>query len=331
MSDIFLPLRGNLNYFEQRSNNLQLIEKLKLSILLFDKIYLQAGGYKLSVNEHGAFETNIPPQSIDSNEFLIPETPKKHFSIGAYDERTGKFAFGIPDSPDSKNYFTSFQPLYNQLKLNNSDFIELVGIDVINPTEINKLIEKNKDLKQFISGNKFYQNKILANLMHSIYYSSYFNIPVSLDNNFNEILNKFKLNGKIYTDSNIDILNQVNKTFGYKLPDFSSLPIDEIISLRKDKTFNNLRKYINDLNEQFKTQEYDKVEDLHTTIITDYMSEMKEFAPTQKEIAINSFTGLAGLIFPPAGLATTGITIAKDAYKYADYKERWFTYIMDRI
>ena len=73
--NIYFPIWSNISFFEQRSAKVDLITKIKQSVLMYNQLHFDSGGYQFSCNDWGKIDLRIPPESIEQNDFKDPEKP----------------------------------------------------------------------------------------------------------------------------------------------------------------------------------------------------------------------------------------------------------------
>ena len=52
VEDVYFPMRSNIDFFEYKSNQPNLIAKIKQSILLYDNLHFDAGAYSISCGDN---------------------------------------------------------------------------------------------------------------------------------------------------------------------------------------------------------------------------------------------------------------------------------------
>lgn len=329
--DIYFPIRSNIHFFEQKANQPPLISRIKQSILMYNNLIFDDGGYTLSCNGHGSFDSIVPPNQLDRFKLEVPEEASKEFFLNAKDDRTGKPFSLIPHSKNSKNYGVSFRKLLNDMNIENESFVkfELQELTPDGKKVLNDAVRKTSDYKKFIDGNSFFQNKIFENFHNSILISNSLNTPFILDSLHNNLLKNISQNIIKTSDARLEVFNRINELLQLKMPDFSSMKVDDVLDLRKDKLFEKFRDKLLDINKnlmQKEILEFDKSQ-IDALFVNELLKEIKELAPSIKKLLISGTLGVAGAV-PIAGVAASGIGVVKDGISTFKFSRSWLAFII---
>lgn len=328
--NIYFPIRSNIHFFEKKANQPPLISRIKQSILMYNNLIFDDGGYTLSCNEHGSFDSIVPPQQLDRLKLEVPEEPSRVISLNARDERTGKTFNLIPHSDNSQNYSVSFRKLLAEMNIENESFIkfELQELTPHGKQVLREAVRKTNDYKKFIEGNSFFKNKVFENFHNTILLSNSLNTPFMLDVLHDNLLKNLSQNIIKISDVRLDVFNRINELLQLKMPDFSSMKVDEILDLRKDKLFKKFRYKLLDINNNLigkDLSKFDKTQ-IDSLFVNEVLEEIKEFAPSSKKLVVSGTLGLAGAV-PIAGIAASGVSVARDAISTYNFSRSWLAFI----
>lgn len=329
--NIYFPLRSNIQFFEMQANQPPLISRIKQSILMYNNLIFDDGTYTLSYNEHGSFDSFVPPPQSDRFQLEVPEEPSRVISLNARDERTGETFNLIPRSDNSHSYSVNFRKLLAKMNIENEPFIkfELKRLTHDGKQVLREAVRKTNDYKKFIDGNPFFTDKVFENFHNSILMSNSLNTPFMLDVLHDNLLKNLSQNIIKISDVRLDVFNRINELLQLKMPDFSSMKVDEILDLRKDKLFKKFRYKLLDINNNLIEKDlskFDKTQIDSLFVNEVLLEEIKEFAPSSKKLVVSGTLGLAGA-FPIAGIAASGVSVARDAISTHKYNRSWLAFI----
>ena len=132
------------------------------------------------------------------------------------------------------------------------------------------------------------------------------------------------------SDVRLEVLNRICDLLKFVIPDFSSLEIEKILDLRKDKLFIKFRNKLLDIN-NYVTQNDMNLFDLSkidSLFMRELMIELAEIAPSNKKLLVNGSLGVAGLI-PMIGPIATGVGLVKDSKGLHDFNKSWLAFIVN--
>ncbi len=274
-------------------------------------------------------DTNFPPAFINSRKFNIPQKPMTGFQAQLQNEETGQVIPLIPHNK-AKSYFVTFQNILTDLGLNNKDFIHLKSIKLndVGKNILSENIKNTKRYRDYITGNTFYRDYILKNFNISLVNSGVVGAPMMVDSLHNDLLRKLSEDFISIADIKLEVLRKVNNLLKFELPDFSSLEIDEILSLRKDKLFVRFRNKLAEIDKKIiqNLSQYSP-RDINALFMQELTKEMKELSPKGKDLAVSGVLGLAGLI-PVYGSVASGASLLKEGKQLYNHKKSWISFIM---
>ena len=244
-------------------------------------------------------------------------------------EPNGKPFRVINHSDNSKDYIC-FQKLISDMELNDEKFINF-GIHELTPPgkkRLTKAIWDTSGYKDLIEGTTFCRNKIFENFHYSLLCSETIGTPIMFDDLHEKLIEKMNLNIIKAVDMRFEVFERINKLLKFVLPDFSLLPIDKILDLRKDSLFNNFRKGILKINESLINN--DKDSQIEGLFMKELMEEVKEIAPSDKKIAVNGTLLLVGLL-PYIGNAASLANYLNEINNLQSFQNTSLAFIMNNI
>ena len=331
--DIYFPIRSNINFFVQKANQPSLISKIKQSILMYNNLIFDDGAYEFSCNENGAFEINIPPEKLKLSMVDVPTKPMTGFSLNAIDEKTGHSFNLIPQSENGNTYFAiaSFQKLINDLGIQDEDFIhfEWTKLTPIGKNKLDQMAKSTGNYKKYIGGSSLFQKYILKNFHHSLILSKAFNTPMMIDSLHDNLLANIMSKTVNISDIRLEVLNRICNLLKFVIPDFSSLKIEKILNLRKDKLFIEFRNKLLDINNYLTQNDMNQFDPskINSLFMRELIIEIAEIAPSNKNLLVKGFLGAAGLI-PGVGPIATGVGLAKEGKELHEFNKSWLAFIV---
>ena len=166
-------------------------------------------------------------------------------------ELEGQPFYAIRPSDNNKNYIVCFQKLIEDMGILDEKFIEF-GIHELTDSGEKRLRDNMwnaKEYTQYIEGEYFCKKIILENFYYSLLCSETIKAPMLIDNFYDRLIENTNKEIIKKADLRLDIFNRINNFLKLKISDFSSLSIEEILDLRKDKSFKNFRKKMLNINE----------------------------------------------------------------------------------
>ncbi len=329
-NNIYFPLRSNLSFFEQKTNQPYLVLRIKQSILMYENIIFESGGYILTHNNRSAIDLNIPPDQIGKEMFKIPEEQSGKYGVYIKDDKTGKQIDIIKPGPKNKMFTVSFQNFLNNIGIQDEDFIQLKWIELSQDgkNKINELVNLNEKFMNYIPGDSVFKKYILRNFYHSIILSNYLNTPMMIDNLHDNLLKNIMSNTIKISDNRIQILKRIFDLLEINIPDFSTMEINEILTLRKDKLFIKFRNKLLEINNYLTQNEISKFNEseIDKLFIRELLQEINEITPKRKKIVVKAFLGCTSLI-PTVGSIPTMISLVKDIDEYNKFNNNWLAFI----
>jgi hypothetical protein len=326
MNSIYFPLWSNVDFFEDKSKQPNLIKRIKLSILMNDELYFDSGHLTFTCSENGSFNTSGPYDGSNP----LPEQPIESTFVMAKNEQTG-VEFPLIPLGKGKYYSVCFEHLIKEMGLTDEDFIKFRAVNLNKEGEklLNEIMDKTASYKDYIPAPDYCKDLVLKNFHKSIILSYDF-VPIMVDNIHQNLLNRINVEN-MNLDLSIEILHRINKLLRFNIPDFSEMKVEDILDLRKDKLFIKFRKKLFDINsiltKNIKNLDESVIESL---FFEEYINEMKKFSPSGKDVLIDGGLGIVGL-FPMVGTIASVGSLAKtsyDATKVYDYKNSWTAFIM---
>lgn len=328
--DVYFPMRSNIDFFEKKSNQPNLIAKIKQSILLYDNLHFDAGAYTISCGDNGSFDWWYPPDHMNIVNLDVPETTSTGFYVNMQPEPNGKPFGVIPHSDNSKNYVVSFQKLILDMGLIDEKFINF-GIHELTASgkqRLTKAVWDTSSYKDFIGGTTFCKKKVLENFHYSLLCSETIDTPIMIDDLHKKLIEEMNFNIIRAADIRIEVLERINKLLNFIIPDFSLLSIDELLDLRKDRLFNNFREQVLRIHEFLINNQNNYVNsEIEGLFMKDLMDEACEIAPSDKKIILNGSVLLLGFL-PYIGNATSLASYLKEVNSLRSFQNTSLAFIM---
>lgn len=333
--DIYFPIRSNISFFVQKANQPSLMSRIKQSILMYNNLIFDDGAYDFSGNENGVFEVNIPPEKLKLSTLDVPTKPRTGFRLNAIDEKTGQSFNLIPQSENGNSYsvIASFQKLINDLGIQDENFIhfEWTELTPINKKILDQMVKSTGNYKKYIRGNPIFQEYILKNFHHSLILSKAFNTPMMIDSLYDNLLTNIMMSKMVnISDVRLEVLNRICDLLKFVISDFSSLKIEKILDLRKDKLFIKFRNKLLDINNYLTQNDMNQFDPskIDSLFMRELMIELAEISPSNKKLLVNGSLGVAGLI-PMIGPIATGVGLVKDSKGLHDFNKSWLAFIVN--
>lgn len=326
-STIFFPLRSNVEWFEP-AKEYSLERKIKESMLLYDYLVFEDGIYTCFTTKKGGFDVHVPTSNVSTEDRkrMFHGRGGKTASLTIINQATGK-ATPILSGEVEKFFNADFVSLLENMGCQDLDFIKLEKIGLTEDgkkilREIFKRDEEDTHLMSLIGGTPFLKRIITQGLNHSLLLSGALKVPILIDN-LHEAVLRHRLGQtieEIHIGREVEVLDSILQL---PFPDFSSLDIDDLVNLRKDRAILKFREKIRDINDWIPdTMDPIKFrEETQRLFVKDLLEEVKELAPSKKSVAINVFGGL----IPYVGSA---IGIAKTLHDSYDYSRSWLSLLM---
>ncbi len=296
---------------------------------MYENLHFDAGAYELSCGNNGSFSNYFHPEQINELDLDIPETTRTGFYLAMQPEPNGPPFYAIPHSDNSKSYTVCFQKLINDMGIQDEKFIKLGMFEITDSgnKQLKQNISYTEKYKEYINETRFCKNKIFENFHFSLLCSEYIGIPMMIDSFHDKLIENTNKEIIKKVDMRLDIFNKINSFLNLKISDFSSLSIDEILDLRKDKSFKNFRKRMLNINEYLSNKDEEEEIKIESLFFKEIIEEVKEFAPSKKSIGINGTLLMLGFL-PHIGNATSIAGYAKELKSYNDFQQSSIAFIM---
>lgn len=327
--DIYFPIWSNVDFFRDTTKQPELINRIKLSILMYDNIIFDSGIYNMQCSEFGSFSVVYPYDG----KYEIPESPIEDVQVTMQEDGSNQAFYVIPPSK-GKSFIVCFEYLINKLGLSEEKFIKFQFKELSKYGEeiLKDATSKTESYKDLIDGSRFCKNRILTNFHTSLLLARDLNAPIMVDNLHHKMIEKMNITN-LKPELKLEVLYRINKLLKHNIPDFSAMEIEELLNLREDKLFKNFRSKLIEINNTLTSKSLRELEelDIESLFMGECIAEMKEFAPSGKEVAINGSLGILGF-FPVIGTAASAANLAytgkqvKDLY---DYKNSWMAFVME--
>lgn len=324
-STIFFPLRSNVEWFGP-ARVYPLEQRIKESMLLYDYLEFEGGAYTCIVTKKGSFDFHIPESKISTEDrrFLLRGMGRKMELMMM--NKSGK-RIPIFRGEIEKYFHADFNSVLQNMECKDLDFVKLKEIGLTQSgkqilRKISTADKRDSNVMSIVKGSLFLKRKIVDGVNHSLMLSGALKVPILVDNLHEEVL-KYKLHQtieKISVNKKVEVLDSILQlTF----PDFSSLDIDNLVELRKDRAIKKFCEKIRDINDRI-SDASDPVkfrEEAQHLFVRDLLKEIKELAPSKKSIIIDAVGGS----IPYVG---TALGIAKNLYNKYDYSRSWLSFLM---
>lgn len=332
--NVYFPIKSNFEYFGSKLNQPPLLNKIKQSILMYENLIFDQGSYGILNTDEGIF--NFYDHNMADGG--LPDYSKY-----------GKFGleaeFGETDSIDifkpSHGEFihSSFVPLLKDLGIEKEDFVSFIDYEFTDDGKsyLKNAISKTESLKNLVnSDSDLFRDTILGNFHESLIISNYLNVPIMVDSLYDGFIQKFSHNS-VLMDSRMDVLNSMLMTVeeymdNCKVPDFSSMDVDGLLDLRKDKLFINFREKILEISNALTEKDNDKLDKIvQGAVITELSSQMAEIAPSREKLVLKISTGGLCLIPGVSELISVGSflgDVIRGVKGLHEYENSWLTFIL---
>jgi len=309
-SSVLFPLKAIKIWSSDPNENRATLPKvMKASMLIFEKVRLQPGLYRVTYGERGSFDTmsGFDPKMVHKG---FGEGELGQVSVSAKPETTAGQPFSIM-ATQGRTFQVSFQHLLDTMRENCSDselsFIGFTTIDDDNPqfretikqdgsNISSKLRDKDEKAKyDKICGefgiSAFNTERLLKEVAHSLRFSEAAETPVMMD------MLHSRLAGVSFQP--MDVGKQMLE---YMLPDFGELSLTDIVALRKDPSILAFRKTV------FEKREGETPE---KTVMEEIAKDIQSLVPASPHKI--AFSGAIDLLLPPPfSEIKTGVEAVKD-------------------
>lgn len=306
-------------------------------MILYDEVIVETGTFKYSGTDRFAFYEFKPWGKDNTREDVLREIERiekgsEESYITVRDGKTGveKFKYEVKKK---QNFVADYRTadVISEIESGSyekeADFLKYA------------LIQRKENHKDFISQNtlKDLANKsfadtarkiygemhlvgLLNNLNDSLALSHQLKIPISIDAIYSPLL-------KIKTDYEVGLEFAIlDRLVTIAIPDFSTLNLDSILKLRKEKTIQSFRNMIWKMNLQLQSEGTSSIDELFGD---ELLKEIEELAPTRKRLVLNAALGALSFIPTPlVNIATTIVGVGKEFREYRDFAKHWLSFVL---
>jgi len=338
-NNIFFPLRSNLNYFTDQSNQPLLINKIKNALLFYDKLTFESGGYLLFSGDDAISDFNLPPKEADEAITDVPDEPMGSYTMHIKSEGINGKSTTIPMGDHHKSFRINYSPLLKDLGIFEEEFIDntyFYDLDYVK-NKINDYIKQKPKYLDCIEGNSFFKEKVLHNYLLSLIFREKIGSNIFIDSSHDRLINSInddfvncaKSSGHTELNTKIEVYEKINALLYFSLPNFAEMNIDDLLDLRKDKSFVNFRKEIDKITKISFVKESQDIS-IESLFVSDLLKEMEELAPSKKSLCLSASMNF-GSCFPIIGYISSGCSMTKDIMEYCKFNESWIAFIMKSI
>jgi hypothetical protein len=336
-SSIVFPLSTNIKSFQRWGDN-DISKRIKQSLILYDKVILETGTYKLE-GKDAVLQGYTPWNAVNTKEQVLKEiqwaqTNDEDMFITHRARILGDFFVDAHKYKVNKeDYFIAdFRTLditseLESGKYGHPDFIEYLDINRYG----DHYEQVNFRTKRDMADNDFAETvkrtlgtlpafAFLNNLNDSLLISSKTDMTVAVDSIYSNLL---ALKSKSQIGRQFSMLEKLTETAIF--PDFAELSLEKIIQLRKDKALTSFRLKVLELSQKLKSGDFD-VKDIFAH---DLMKEIWEFAPSKKGVIINAFMGVfSNVPLPAVGGLSSIHDLAKEVSNYQKFSSHWLSFVL---
>lgn len=342
---VFFPLRSNIGWFQSPDLKADISNRVKEAILIYDEIYIEDGTFESKIfAPHvapGAPWFYYPPGFISADERTIEYqrdieptivtmgiTPEGGSPVTLYHGQCSRFKIDyyeiFKDVDPSDFEFIRFLVLQNDYELP-SDAKNIIR----NQSDI------DKDLFEDIHPDRALRNLLIDNLNHDIVASIWLNSAIVLDMNHTEIIKRKcnEVQGRFKSSFNPETA-AIKQLLRIPAPDLSKTPMEDVLELRNDRKWENLRDYVTRTVSAIKEDPEicgnpDAVEEiLHYEFEKELLEEFEKAIPSRLDLVVDIALGLMGTI-PILSTIATALGISKSAKNYYDAQSIGLAFLME--
>jgi len=337
MSSILFPLRTNIKSLQRWGDTYDISGRIKQSMILYDEVVVETGTFKYSGTDRFAFHEFKPWGEENTRGDVFKEIERiekgaEESYITVIDGKTGveKFKYEVKKK---QNFVADYRTVDVISEIESGSYgeeVDFLKYACIQRKENHKdVISQNtlKDLanKEFAeTARKIYGEMhlvgLLNNLNDSLALSHSFRIPISVDAIYSPLL-KIKIEYEVGLEFAIlDRLTQI------AIPDFSTLDLDSILKLRKEKAIQSFRDMIWKMNSQLQSEGTSSIDELFGE---ELLKAIGELAPTKKQFVLNSALGALSFIpVPLVSIATAIVGVGKEFKEVRDFAKHWLSFVL---
>ncbi len=341
LSRVYFPLRSNVGWFVTLDLRKEISNRVKESLLINDELLIEDGTFLVDILDHSGSTSQWLPPGMLPQEFrtvevqdLKPETIT--LTMGDEGEMpTDVVMHGMA----SIRFKIDYYGIFKGLDLSSYDFIKPIIVhDLDIPPEAKQVIQHNTfmDKMKFedIETNKWLRDLVINNLNRDIVVSSMLGTGVVLDSRHGELLRRKHraATGKDERGRNEEAV-VVRHLLQVAAPDFSEMPIEQVIELRNDRLWMDFRAFVREVISDVKTNSdvltdqraFDEA--IHLKVDRALFEAIKKQNPTGLSLIIDLGLGALGLI-NALGIPATIAGAAKSGYQYWQGKQGWHAFLM---
>lgn len=307
MRATLFPLRSNAAWFANPATVETLRQRLKVALLLYDKVYFQEGRYYCTIWERGAMEGFFPLESLSREQRLQYsfQAPGKAASLAVTPTEGGPTRVLMSGVPKT-HYNADFFPLIEEAGLRNHPAVSLVNGDwdrpITDPAD-NFLTTHRSDLRKVTpEAGQFYADSAAKAFLYDATAAAHFGISINLDHRSHTIaewVRKQRL-AKV-RDEIAPVFLQGWIDLG--LPDFTNESWERVIAIRDSAMGASFRQLVADVEKEIAAAapQVDSAADLDDIAKRMLVTKMAEELLRRKVSSAQAVVSL-GLNFTPVSL-----------------------------
>jgi hypothetical protein len=322
----FFPLRTNVQYFDSPTTRLSLEGRVKQASLLFEKLLFEAGLYHATVWEREgggpSFDMWYPPNFLDldkldqDDESFRPSGGQPYVKFDNY-----VFASGTAE----RQFRAQFHGLLRKLNADSLPWIEIASFELPDEIDLKQLARDDEKLVEKVipSASRFLRSKLSYNLNRDLILASGLQVAASLDDLFAPLVyEKARSTREITLALGFSALQVA-------VPDWSTLPWQEIVELRKDPSlveFRNKMVAVERVAREAASQDKQDLSYEISQIITkELLEELSNIRVSQADVARDVTIDLVTGNVPMLGPVITGL---RGEHRLHVQNESWTTAFM---
>jgi len=337
MSSILFPLRTNIKSLQRWGPNYDISARIKQSMILYDEVILETGTYLYSKSDRFVLhdfdqwnEENTKGNVLKRMEEIEKKQGESYITV--IDGKTGaeKSKYKV----EKQDRFVAdyrtvdvLSEIESESYGKEGEFLKYAYVlrKKKHRDSINLINKKDLENRKFAeTARRIYGDiplvGLLSNLNDSLALSHLFKMPITVDVLHAPLL-KIKAKSKIGLEFSI-----LDRLAEMRIPDFSTLNLDNLLELRKDKAINSFRELIGKINSQLQSESTYGIDQL---FMKELLEEIKEVVPTRRNIALEASLGTLSLIpVPLIGIATTIFDVGKELKEYKDFATNWLSFVL---
>jgi hypothetical protein len=336
MSGIVFPLSTNIKSFQRCGDN-DISKRIKQSLILYDKVILETGTYKLE-GKDAVFQGYDPWGVVNTKEHVLNEiqrveTTSEDLYITHRTRIVGDFFVDAHKYKVNKeDYFIAdFRTLDIMSKIESGSFGKIDFIEYLDINRYSDHLEQVRFRTERDMGDTVFAETVkrtlgtlpayafLNNLNDSLLISSKTDMTVAVDSIYSNLL---AIKSKSQIGMQFSLLEKLAETAIF--PDFGEMSLEKIIELRKDKALVSFRMKVSELSQKLKSGD-SNVKDIFAQ---DFLKEIWEFAPSKKGVILNAFMGgFSNIPLPAIGALSSIHDLAKEVNDYRNFSSHWVSFV----